>query len=118
VDGVGGGATNTADDYAVDVAFCPPGRAPTGGSSSPIGSELGGTDPFLGDYGDGAIDSDDPADGFVDAWIAWAYNATGSADVFATAVCAPAASAALRAARPASRANSRAERALGLFRGR
>jgi hypothetical protein len=85
-----GDATSDPDTYVVDAAICPPGEAPTGGSFSPGGSELGGTDPDLGDYGDFPIDLDDPPDGFVDSWVAWAYNGTGSADIFAFAACAEA----------------------------
>ena len=80
--------TTGATGYVIDVAFCPAGQAPTGGSFSPTGSELGGPDPILGDYGDFAFDSDIPEDGFVDAWGAWAYNAAGTAEIIASAICA------------------------------
>jgi len=43
----------------------------------------------LGDSGDGAVDLDDPPDGLPDSWVAWLHNASGSAEVVATAVCAP-----------------------------
>jgi hypothetical protein len=113
VDGPGG--TTGATGYAFDAAVCPLGQAPTGGSFSPVGSELGGNDPLLGDYGDYAIDIDDPPDGFIDAWIAWAFNSVDSAQVYASAVCAPAGSAGLPArARP----NVRAARLLEFLRTR
>lgn len=109
-----GGSTFTLADYAVDAATCPPGHAPTGGSLSPSGGETGSTQ-VLGDFGDLAIDLD--SDGFVESWAAWVYNAVGSADVIATAACAPAQSAAV-AARPALRRDSRAERLREVFRER
>jgi hypothetical protein len=111
VDGPGG--TTGATDYAFDAAICPLGQAPTGGSFSPVGSELGGPEPLLGDYGDYAIDIDDPPDGFVDAWIAWAYNTTANLTVYASAVCAPAGIAAAPAAR--ARTDGRGERLRELF---
>jgi hypothetical protein len=114
VDGPGG--TTGATGYAIDAAICPIGEAPTGGSFSPVGSELGGNDPLLGDYGDYAIDVDDPPDGFIDAWIAWAFNSSGTAEVYASAVCAPARSAGLRAAR--GRPDVRAEKLRKLLHGR
>ena len=83
-----GGSTPDPDTYALDAASCPLGEQPTGGSLSPAGSELGGTDPQLGDYGAIAADLDDPADGVKESWLVWVYNATGSADVIAAAVCA------------------------------
>jgi hypothetical protein len=86
VDGLGG--TTGAQGYVFDAAYCPPGQAPTGGSFSPLHSELGGNDPVLGDYGDVAFDSDTPEDGYIDAWAAWAYNAVDTADIIASAVCA------------------------------
>jgi hypothetical protein len=95
VDGLGG--TTGAQGYVFDAAYCPAGQAPTGGSFSPLNSELGGTDPVLGDYGDVAFDSDIPEDGFIDAWAAWAYNAVDTADIIASAVCAPAGKAGLPA---------------------
>ena len=115
LDGLGGVTGTTG--YAIDVVGCPPGKAPTGGSFSPADSELGGNDPGLGDYGDGAVDLDDPADGYVDGWVAWAFNSAGSANVIASVICAPATSAALRALAGAA-PDSRAEHALDLVRSR
>jgi hypothetical protein len=95
VDGLGG--TTGAQGYVFDAAYCPTGQAPTGGSFSPLHSELGGNDPVLGDYGDVAFDSDAPEDGYIDAWAAWAYNAVDTADIIASAICAPAGRAGLPA---------------------
>jgi hypothetical protein len=105
--GIGG--TTSSAEYVVDLAFCPSGQAPTGGSAAVSGAEKGGTVPELGDAGDVAVDSDDPADGFVDSWLAYAYNASGSAEILAFAVCAPAASAAEAAAVVKSRPDPRSE---------
>jgi hypothetical protein len=109
-----GGATSLPDDYAVDIAFCPAGQAPTGGSFLASGGEQGG---WLGDVGDGPIDTDDPSDGYVDAWLAGVYNATGSADVYASAICARAGSTPV-AAKSGSPTGSRAEKLYELLRNR
>lgn len=99
---VGQGATISTVDYVADGAPCPSGQAPTGGSAAVSGAELGGTNPNLGDAGDHAIDTN--SDGYYDSWLAYAYNATGSAKIVAAAVCAPAARAARAASLPASSA--------------
>jgi hypothetical protein len=99
-----GSTTSIPGDYAADVAYCPLGQVPIGGGSISSGGEPGGS---LGDLGDGPVDTDDPADGVPDSWLAATYKATGSAESFAAAVCAPADSVAV-AARPAARPDSAA----------
>jgi hypothetical protein len=99
--------------YAFDDATCPPGTAPTGGSADFQGGETGGT---LGiDYGSSPDDID--SDGFYDDWFAYVYNSSGTASVYATAVCAPAGSATL-AARAKARPDPRLERLRAIARGR
>jgi hypothetical protein len=107
----GAGATTSSVDYLVDVAPCPAGRAPTGGSAAGLaGAETGGTDAILGDQGDLAFDADD--DGSLDSWAAYAYNASGSAQISATVACAPAGSATVAALPGKSAASTRVSDAL------
>lgn len=94
---VGPGHTRSTVGYVSDVAHCPAGQAPTGGSVVYLsGAETGGpnaggpTD--FGDAGDGAVDDSNPLDGKIDSWLVYVYNGAGSAEIVAGVVCAPAGS--------------------------
>jgi hypothetical protein len=79
-----GGSVSTAG-YVSDVALCPSGQAPTGGSSLVVGAEPAPPGQSF-DSGDSFNDANN--DGVYDSWAAFAYNATGSATIVARVVCA------------------------------